>query len=342
MVMKRRKNRLVINSKASKQVSLRRGGGVRVFSSLLEIWASLSSRLKLLIGAFGFSSASIFAFFTPMLEPVREWVIREIWVERAEVSASCSPCSLTAGQSTSISIDVRPSSVPGVSKGLIKLDFDRQALVFASDSPKSLEFQATKSPVHIDKAFILYGSETLRIPTKAKFRVVLETQSLRQSSSWVEVDISPKSALGARPFIDPNGRRGVNLSGEWRIEIGGALGGMKISQDEHDDVAGSYWLNSPVGKVSGQINGYKDGTSFKVFFIKQNSRSNWRVDANFKINESDKGYIEMKGCAFGIQPDDTVLSDTIVEDAKICENRNYSGWRGVSASTFYASAQLRQ
>jgi hypothetical protein len=305
-----------------------------------RFWTPLSSRLKFLIGSLGLSGAGVLAFFTPILEPAREWLLRKLWVEQAVITASCDPCTLSAGQSTSISIDVQPNGMSGVSKGIIKLEFDEQALVLASESSRALALEATRSPINLEKAFVLYGMQSLPTATKTRIRATLQTQYIHQKSEWIEVSISPKTTHGARPFIDPNGKRGVNLSGDWKIEMGGTLGGMKISQDEHSDVIGSYWLEHPKGKISGQIEGYKDGTSFKVFFIRNNSASRWRVDANFAINQADKGFLEMHGCAFSIRPDATVLTDTIAKDAKTCVVRNYFGWRGDASSTFYASAQL--
>lgn len=142
------------------------------------------------------------------------------------------------------------------------------------------------------------------------------------------------------PYLEMTDTSRVNLSGLWPISLGAEHGQMEIRQDEKNRIQGNYVLED---ERKGQVDGFKDGTSFRVFFQwSQPGVEKLRIEASFKINELDKRYIEMEGCAYGLAKDNNVKMDAGGKDKSCKDVRDYVGWKGVTVTSFYATAQLRQ
>ncbi|TFW26536.1 hypothetical protein [Duganella callida] len=308
----------------------------------LKTWTSIKSYLsiKTIFSTLGLSAAGLWAYFSPFTDPLKQSLAHKLYKESPSIQISCSPCAISPGESTRINVEISPNSVADIDKGVVKIRYDKNIFILSSDTPPSFETEAINSRRRLDKYFALYLSKNATNVSSSEIRASLATKYGEYDSDALSISLAPPQSTAELPYIDPNGRREVILSGEWRIEIGGSLGGMKITQDQHNDITGTYWLNSPTGRIESQIEGYKDGTSFKVFFLRPKSQSRWRIDANFALNVSDKSFIEMTGCAFSLKPDKTVQSDSSTP-IKGCAVRNYPGWRGDGSTTFTASAQLR-
>src|SRR5262249_52039484 len=148
---------------------------------------------------------------------------------------------------------------------------------------------------------------------KAELHATLQTKFNTYTSKPVTVEVSPRREATA-PFIEQHGSQALNLSGEWRIEIGMANRRMAILQDGQSNIKGTYELEGAEGAKKLVVDGYKDGTSFKVFFYRnQEGSRRWRVDANFAVNQSDRQFVEIKGCAYSIVSDSTVTEDSVEE-----------------------------
>ncbi|UCV09920.1 hypothetical protein [Dechloromonas denitrificans] len=306
-------------------------------SQVKKLWDETSNTLKWLIGFLGISAAGVATYFLPFIEPLKQEALHMIWNESPNVRLLCEPCILTTGQSVRINVVVSPNSKADVAKSYITLKYDPKVLAISPETNQSFESNIITSPKRLDKYFVLYPSQDISTQIKSEISVSLETKYGIYESEPISILVDPARTPAHIPFIEPFGKKGVNLSGEWRIELGGSLGGMKIQQNEHHDISGIYWLNNQKGKIEEKIEGYADGTTFKVFFFKSNSPSRWRIDANYSINQ---GFVEVKGCAFSIHPDKSIQSDSAPQGMQ-CVLRNFPGWKGDGATNFYAMAQLR-
>jgi hypothetical protein len=277
------------------------------------------------------------------LTPLKDIILQRLYPERAEVSLIADRNSIAAGQPVQLQIKIAQQSTFPVSKGVIRLHFDPTILVLSPESTPSLNTDVIAGAAVLEKHFVLFGREGRA--AKTQLHATLETKFDTYSSPALTVELLQRRESTA-PYIEQHGSQAINLSGEWHIEIGGVHGTMKIAQDSKNNITGSYRLTGG-GTSEGTIEGYKDGTSFKVFFYRgtENTRR-WRVDSNFAINPTDKRFVEIKGCAYSIQKDSRISEDSPVElgdkSASCARPRNYVGWRGVGASTFYATAQMQR
>lgn len=304
-----------------------------------SFWGNLLS-VKLVLGSLGLTAAGVFAYFTPFIDPLKTAVLHYMYTEKAVITLSCDPCTISKGEATRISIAIAPSPSVDIAEGVLKLDFNERELTLSDETPSSFETSVISSKRLLSKSFVLYPTEAVTSQIRSAATVMLETKFGVHKSEPIQIFIEPSVGDARGPYIEPGGKHRVVLTGEWRLELGGSLGGMRITQDEKDDISGVYWLNEPTGRIEAKVDGYKDGTSFKVFFMRPKKQSRWRVEANFYTNAVDKGFIEIRGCAFSLRPDSTVVTDS-ASPMTSCTARNYVGWRGDGGATFWASAKLR-
>lgn len=302
------------------------------------IWAGMSA-LKLFVGGLGISAAGALAYFAPFIEPIKTAVVHWLYEEKATVKLSCDPCIISKGEAARISVEIIPGPSVDVAEGVTRLEFNDAELSLSEDTPVSFQVEPIKSRKLLNQSFVLYPNQSVVSPQISAVTVTLDTKFGTHMSAPLSIMLTPIRADARGPYIEPSGKHRIVLSGEWRLELGGSLGGMRIEQSEKNDITGVYWLNEPTGRIEAAVDGYKDGTSFKVFFRRPAKQSLWRVDANFFTNAVDKGFIEMKGCAYSLRPDQTVTTDS--QGAETCSSRSYVGWRGDGATTFWASATLR-
>ena len=235
-------------------------------------------------------------------------------------------------------IGARPLSEIGVSAGVVKLIYNPELLSLAPDSSESFNAKEIESARLLEGHYTLFSKAKAAAPTTLS--ATYTTKYGKFEATPITILLRPQSETTA-PFIERSGSKEINLSGEWRIEVGALSGGMKIRQDQRNDIHGTYWLLTSNGREELAIEGYKDGTSFKVFLLRDpNDITRWRIDSNFALNATDSRFIEIKGCAYAITRDALINKDSAVESDK-CQARSYVGWKGTGASVFYATAQIK-
>ncbi len=282
-----------------------------------------------LVGAVGF-----------WLTPLRDLAMQRLYPERAELLLIPDRASLTAGQPVQIQVKISQKSSLPTTAGLATLHFDTTALTLAPDTVGSMNTGAVSGAMTLDKPFVLFALG--RSARDTEVHATLETRhgTYRSPALKIQVIDQPR---GEVPFIEHHGSQAINLSGGWHIELGAARGDMKVTQDAGNNVTGTYIIEGLPGRL--KLDGYKDGTSFKVFLFRDDAGTRrWRVDANFALNPSDKRFVEIRGCAFDIQRDARVTADSGLSSTSSGDcpsSRNYVGWRGLGVSQFYATAQIR-
>lgn len=176
----------------------------------------------------------------------------------------------------------------------------------------------------------------------SKVFVEFTSGDIKVVSNALNVIISaPKEKIV--PHLDISDTSRVNLSGTWFIDVDGNQGHMILKQSTDGTLTGSYLLKG--GKwEQGLITGFKDGSTFRVFFvIDKEDRKRLRVAGSFVIEKKQKGYIEIKGCAYYIVKVKHRYVDSSGEEGVHCDKPvNYGSWKGVSSSVFYATAPFSQ
>lgn len=302
-------------------------------------WWNKVSLVQVALGSVGITIAGVFAYFAPFISPIKNSVLHYLYTEKANIKLSCNPCSINKGEATRINIEISPSPSIDIAEGVIKLNFNDRELALSEETPSSFETSKITAKRLLEKSFLLYPNKPSESPIRSSVAVVLETKYGIHRSAPIHILIEPRKSDDTGPHIEVGGKHHVVLTGEWQLELGASLGRMKIYQTEKDDIFGNYWLNGPEGRIEAKVDGYKDGTSFKVFFEQPKKQSRWRIDANYFIDASEKGVIEIKGCAFSIRPDSNIVTNSAFPVAD-CTKRNYIGWKGDAATTFWASARL--
>jgi hypothetical protein len=296
-----------------------------------QITTLLGAAVLAVVGALGF-----------WLTPLKDIVLQRLYPERADVSIIADRQAISAGQALEVQIKIGQLSTFPVGKGVARLQFDQELLTLAPEASPSVNTGEISGVTALDKRFVLFARPGKS--GKAELHATLQTKASTYRSAPLTVEVSPQQEVTA-PYIEQHGSQAINLSGEWHIEIGGVPGRMTIAQDPKNNITGTYELESTAAATSLTVDGYKDGTSFKVFFYRNREGSRrWRADANFAVNPTDTRFIEIKGCAYSIARDSTVTEDSVAgtadKDAPCAHSRSYVGWRGSGGSTFYATAQM--
>jgi hypothetical protein len=300
----------------------------------------LRPQVTTLVGAAVLAVVGALGFW---LTPLKDIVLQRLYPERAEVSIIADRNSISAGQAVEVQIKIAQFSTFPVGKGVARLHFDQELLALPPDASSSVNTGEISGVTTLDKHFVLLGLHGKS--GKAEVYATLQTKARTYRSAPLSVEVSPRREVTAAPYIEQHGSQAINLSGEWHIEIGGSSGRMTIAQDPKNSITGTYELESAAPASRLTVDGYKDGTSFKVFFYRDREGSRrWRADANFAINPSDTRFVEIKGCAYSIARDSTVTEDSVAgaadKDAPCAHSRSYVGWKGSGGSTFYATAQM--
>lgn len=292
----------------------------------------LRDQTKTVAGALAVALMGAFAFW---LSPLKVVVLNKVYPERADVEVIADTTSLSPGQALQVQVKIAQRSTFPVSNGLTTLHFDSSALVLSPDTARNVNTGPVEGARILDKPFVLFPAPGKSGTTE--LYATLQTKFGTYTAPRVRLEVMAPREIKA-PYIERHGTHALNLSGRWRIEIGGSTGFMEITQDARNDVAGTYAVDG-MRDTPMRVHGYKDGTSFYVFFDRtKGGDRRWRIAANFAINKSDTRFVEMEGCAYGIQQDANILTDS--PDSMCTRPRNYTGWRGIAASRFYATAQM--
>ena len=277
------------------------------------------------------------------LEPLKDLVLHKIYTERADIALLLDANELLPGAAVRVRVRVSPGPDIDAADGIVSLRFDPALLALAPGSLDSFNVKrSSQTRIFEEGSFVLFARKhTTAVETKlsATYRTKYDTYTAPE----VALRLLAQKEDDPMPFIERSGGKAINLGGTWRIQVGASQGSMRVRQDARNDIAGDYWFSTPQRNSALPVSGYKDGTSFKVFYWRDpKGTKRWYIDANFSVNKDDPRFIEMRGCAFSIANDVGVIRDSPSPQADVCLKRDFVGWRGESASTFYATAQMRE
>ena len=276
--------------------------------------------------------AAIIGLCGYFLEPLKGMVHSKIWPNEISISHVDVPSETCSGCKIQFRINILQLSTSEIEKGI--LNFELPDGFQMKDNNLTMEIPQfkgmhTSSPVSISIPSSFSGTSTIKVR--------YENRQIKKYLD-IKLNVTPQKNCEGPKIVTTDTNR-VDLTGEWNIDLGADHGSMKIEQKNNNKVHGTYYFGD---LNKGFVRGYKDGTVLNVFFEKmENASKKIRIESYFEINKNDKGYIEIKGCAYGIEKNETIKSDTESSQYGNCTKfKNYTGWKGISISDFYATSMI--
>ena len=199
------------------------------------------------------------------MEPLKEWALHKIYVEKAEIAVLIENLEVSSRKTLQVRVQIKPASQIDVADGLITLIYDSNYFELAPGSSKSFNVKKSSSMRILDEGDFKLLPKARESQTISQVKAIYETKYGHHESAPVSVKLLADQVNDSRPFIEKSGTNEINLSGTWKIAIGGNLGGMTILQDKKDVISGKYWMGTEAEGTKLPIEGWKDGTAFKVF-----------------------------------------------------------------------------
>lgn len=240
---------------------------------------SLGALLKPITAAVVASLTSIVAY---VATPLNEYVNSLFWDEKAEILLISQNSNLKQGDVSNLNIIIQPQAPIAISEGTLEIKYTTANL---RPGAESIEWLVTPTPrITASKQVFNRALDFIAdAPGNAEISATLKTKAGATFSKILPVEIL-SSANQAFPT-----RR--NFSGKWNIDLGGIHGQMEI-KDVARTLSGEYKLSD--GNY-GQIEGSRDGKTFRVTFYRGMAPSRFFVEAAFDPNP--KVDLELQGHA---------------------------------------------
>ena len=224
------------------------------------------------------SFASVLAY---ILTPLNELVNSTIWDEKAEIQVVSQSQSPKQGDVVTVDIFVQPKSPVPISEGLLEITYTRSTLRPGAETNAYLTTTTKKisSSTRIFEKTLEFIADA---PGKAEITAKLKTKAGEFFKTLTLEVVSPTDQ------IYPTRR---SFSGMWNIDLGGIHGQMEL-KDVARTLIGSYTL-SDGGR--GQVEGTRDGKTFRVTFYRGSAPSRFFIDATFDPNPHFD--LELRGSA---------------------------------------------
>jgi hypothetical protein len=240
-----------------------------------SVWANF---LTPLIVALASSIAGVIAYIST---PLNEFVNGLVWQESAELVLVSQAPEVPVGQVLRMDIFLRNKSPASISEGVLTLKYPVELL---RPSPETAPLLTAKSPK-------TNGIERLT-PTPLEFIVDsagdgdIVAQLQTKSSVFTQTLRIKTLPSGSQQF--PTRK---SFSGRWNIDLGGIHGFMELKEVART-ITGEYHLNDGNG---GQIEGTRDGKTFRANFYRGSAPSRFSVDGTFDPNPASD--LEIRGKA---------------------------------------------
>lgn len=279
---------------------------------------------------------AVVAFIGVLLQPIKEKIFQKFWPQTVEINISFDKRQVCDDCEVKMNVRLVQKSPNKISAGTIDVELGDH-LHFEDQKQSAITVSEFEGIVEPFSKYLIIRTERGHVG-----RVWLQLHYSNQSfktSKRIEFEVSRRNS-GEKPFVVTTDTNRINLSGNWSISVGADDGEMTITQSPNAKIQGTYELGGARSE-SGIVSGFKDGASLRVFFYKnEQDKNKQRIEGIFRINSDDDHHIEIKGCTYGIQRDNSISMDSETEET-CTKLKNYYGWRGVSVTKFYASSQLR-
>jgi hypothetical protein len=229
----------------------------------------IKALLKPVLLAVATSCASVLAY---VLTPLNELVNSTIWDEKAEIQVISQSQNPKQGDVITVDVFVQPKSPVPLSEGLLAITYTAATLRPGAETTALLT-TTTKKISSSTRMFDRTLEFIADAPGKAEITARLKTKA-GEFTKVLSLDVSA-SADQTYPT-----RR--SFSGTWNIDLGGIHGQMDL-KDIARTLTGSYTLSD---SSRGQIEGTRDGKTFRVTLFRGSAPSRYFVDATFDPNPS--------------------------------------------------------
>jgi hypothetical protein len=241
-----------------------------------KINTTLSELLSSVLGkGAAMIAAAIVAALGFWLSPVKDILLQKLYPESALITVTPDRSRIYRGQSIQLDIEIAQKSTFPIGQGVLRLHFDPDVLVPEPNQPIEVTVPEIKGVFALPRPFVLFLKSDAVSNTKVS--ATFDTKAGHYSTKEASIGITHVEVV--TPFIEKAGESAINLSGIWHLasgiwhlDLGGLTGSMTIKQDAANNITGVYQLELPSGEfIQSSVNGYKDGTSFKVFFLRHDA-----------------------------------------------------------------------
>lgn len=239
---------------------------------------SVGALLKPVLLVAATSCASILAY---VLTPLNELVNSAIWDEKAEIEVISQSQNPKQGDVITVDVFVQPKSPVPLSEGLLEITYTTATLRPGAETNALLATTSKKlsSSTRMFERALEFIADA---PGKAEITAKLKTKSGEFTNS-LSFDIA---ASGDQTY--PTRR---SFSGAWNIDLGSIHGQMDL-KDVARTLTGNYTLSDG---SRGQIEGTRDGKTFRVTLYRGSAPSRFFIDASF--DPSPSADLELRGKA---------------------------------------------
>ena len=243
------------------------------------VWGdSVSALLKPILLVAATSCASVLAY---VLTPLNELVNSALWDEKAEIEVISQSQNPKQGDVITVDVFVQPKSPVPLSEGLLEITYTIATLRPGTET-NALLATTTKKLSSSTRMFERTLEFIADAPGKAEITAKLKTKSGEFTNS-LSFDIA---ASGDQTY--PTRR---SFSGAWNIDLGSIHGQMDL-KDVARTLTGNYTLSDG---SRGQIEGTRDGKTFRVTLYRGSAPSRFFIDASFDPSPSTD--LELRGKA---------------------------------------------
>ncbi len=255
--------------------------------------------------------ASVGSILVYLLTPLNELVNTLIWTEKAEILLISQNSSLQQGEVLNLDVFIQQQSSPvDISEGTLTIDYSKDILRPGAVSMSGLTFTTPKisgSKKLTEKSLYFIADAVGRGEISAR----LITKNGNVFSAKIPVEVFPRNDQAF-----PTHR---NFSGSWNIDLGRIHGTMVLKENART-LTGEYRLSD--GR-RGQVEGTRDGITFRVTFYIGTAPSRWFIEGTFDPNPQTD--LEIQGKAWLLIPAPDQASQ----------------WKSVEETGFHAVAAIR-
>lgn len=299
-------------------------------STLKIIAAFLSRNFKYLsVGTLGSAVVYGSTYFQTEIKTV-------LFSRKANVEISSPKISINLYREIPLTVRVDSIGISELSPGTITILADSE--FFKVGPPNIVKVDKVEGSMAVAELPVIKAIKVSS--SKLKVYAQFVSGDLKVKSNELLFDIV-QPEIAEFPHFDHSDTNRIVLSGNWRIDVGGQSGSMLLKQGADNQIRGSYLL--PDYKwPSGDISGYKDGTTFRVNFTVpgKGKKEVLRVAGFFEINNKDGDYIEILGCAYHLQSAYTRYKYVGVEGVDCDKPAFYDQWKTLQTIRFNATAKF--
>ena len=122
------------------------------------------------------------------IDPLKNTVLHYIYSEKASITLSCDPCTVSKGEATRVSVEVAPRPSVDIAEGVLKLQFNERELTLSEETAASFETNVITAKRLLNKSFVLYPTSNVESAATSVVTVTLQTKFGNHVSGPMRID----------------------------------------------------------------------------------------------------------------------------------------------------------